>query len=91
MSKPSDFSKIFPFSSVLRKAEAEVVAKNIMTILDRTGNTFRPLTWEEYETERLKDGNFTAGEQEYFDKVIDYCKSSDTAVLFSKSWKEATN
>jgi hypothetical protein len=82
---PSDFT-MKPFDSVLQKSEAETIACNIMVILKRTGNKFRPLLWEEYKEERLKDGNFTEGEKVYFDKVINFCKSSDTARCFSKSW-----
>ena len=57
-----------------------------MVILKRTGDEFRPLEWEEYKQERLKDKNFSEYEKKYFDKVIPYCKSADTAVLFSNSW-----
>ena len=59
---PSDFC-IKPWNSVLAKCEAEVVACNIMVILKRTGDTWRRLTVEEYEAERLKDGNYTYGEE----------------------------
>lgn len=84
--KPSDFIN-HPFASVLNKTEHEMVARNIMVILKRTGNEFRPLSWEQYKTERLKDGSFTTMEKVSFDKVIDYCISAQTAKLFSKSWK----
>lgn len=84
---PGDFTE-FPYSSTLCKVEAEVIAMNIMVILSRTGNKFRELAWKEYKKERLKDEDFTEGEHEYFDKVIDYCKSSDTAKLFSGVWNE---
>ncbi len=72
--------------SVLQKSEAETIARNIMVILFRTGDTFRPLSWEEYKEERLKDGQFSEGEKRYFDQVIDYCDSPKTAKLFSKEW-----
>lgn len=84
---PEDFTE-FPYSSTLCKVEAEVIAMNIMVILSRTENKFRKLAWKEYKKERLKDEDFTDGEHEYFDKVIDYCKSSDTAKLFSNVWNE---
>ena len=86
MSKPSEFAK-HPFSSVLQNCESETIACNIMQILKRTGDTFRPLTWDEYKLEREKDGSFTEREKGYFDDVIDYCASDQTARLFSKSWK----
>ena len=85
--KPSDF-KNFPCSSVLQKSESETVAQNIMVILARTGNTFRPLSWKEYKTERLKDGNFSEGEKGFFKQVTKWCKSAESAQLFSKEWAE---
>ncbi len=87
MNKPSNFTS-HPFSSVLRKSEAETIARNIMVILKRTGDKFRELTWDEYKTEREKDGKFSNGEKSYFDQVIGYCKSAETAKLFSKAWNE---
>ncbi len=84
--KPSDFTN-HPFESVLQHTEDEIVAANIMKILKRTGDTFRPLTKEEYTIERLKDGSYTLKELGSFDKVIEYCQSPDTACLFSKEWE----
>lgn len=85
--KPSDFIKE-PVGSVARKAEAETVARNVMVILRRTGDEFRLLTWDEYKVERLKDGNFTEGEKAYFDQVVKFCRSAETAELFSPVWAE---
>jgi len=89
MKTPKDF-RIFPSSSVLQKCEAEQVACNVMVILYRTGNTFREITWEEYRTERKKDKDFTSTEEFYFDQVLPYCRSQDTAELFSPEWKDTT-
>lgn len=86
--KPSDFT-FHPFSSVLQNCECEQIACNIMVILKRTGDTFRPLSWDEYVSERKKDGHFTESEKGYFNQVINYCKSVDTANLFSKTWAGA--
>ena len=83
--KPSDFTS-YPWGSVTMNSEAETVATNIMTILSRTGDEFRKLTWEEYKQEREKDGNFSTCERSYFEEVLPYCKSADTAKLFSKEW-----
>lgn len=83
--QPSNYTG-YPWNSVLEKSEAETVARNIMTILKRTGDTWRELTWEEYKTERLKDGRFSEMEQGYYEQVIPYCKSADTANLFCKNW-----
>ena len=85
MKTPADFTK-YPWSCVFQSSEAEVIAVNIMKILKRTGNEWRKLSWEEYKKERLQDGNFSEREQEYFNKVIDYCQSPETAKLFSKEW-----
>ncbi len=84
---PSDYTN-YPWNSVTKKAECEIVAQNIMKILKRTGNEFRSLSWKEYKQERLKDSAFTPHEKEYFNNVIDYCESSQTANLFSPKWKE---
>ena len=83
--KPSDFRKD-PMGSVTRKSECEDIARNIMVILARTGDVFRKLPYEEYVSERKKDGNFSSIEKSYFDKVIDYCISEDSAKLFSPVW-----
>jgi len=61
--RPCDF-KNEPMMSVLKSDLAEVVARNIMVILCRTGNVFRELTFEEYKTERLKGGHFTIKEEQ---------------------------
>ena len=84
--KPADFNKQ-PWGSVLHNSECETIARNIMVILERTGNKFRKLTWDEYKSERQKDSNFTVGEKLYFDQVIGFCRSADTAVLFSVQWR----
>lgn len=85
--KPSNFQKASAMGSVLQKAEAETVAENIMTILKRTGNEFRKLTYDEYKAERMKDGNYSSGEEKYFNQVIDYTISPDTAKLFAPDWR----
>lgn len=74
-------------SSVFFKSEYETIACNIMVILKRTGNTFRPLSWAEYRKERKKDTGFGENEKGYFDDVIGYCKDAETAALFSPVWK----
>lgn len=85
--KPSNFTNN-PMDSVLQNSESETIARNIMLILKRTGDKFRNLSFKEYKKERLKDGNFSESEKKYFDKTIEYCKSSDTAKLFSKNWNK---
>ena len=85
--KPSDFTND-PMGSVLQKSEAETIAQNIMVILKRTGKEFRELSFEEYKREREKDGDFHIIEKKYFEQIIGYCKSPDTAKLFSKRWAD---
>lgn len=84
--KPSDIVEIEPMSSVLKKCEAEIVARNIIVILYRTGDRFRDLSWEEYKKERLKDKNFWEGERKWFDLVIYYCTDKEKVKKFSKKW-----
>lgn len=86
--KPSVFTA-FPCSSVFRKCEAEQIAVNIMVILERTGDVFRPLSWKEYKKERMKDGEFTEGEKPYFEQVKEYCGSAYEAINFSTVWGKA--
>ena len=59
-----------------------------MVILGRTGNTWRLLSWDAYESELKKDGNFSMAEKAYYEKVIDYCLTAQTARLFSPAWKD---
>ena len=59
-----------------------------MTILARTGDEWRSLSWEEYKEYRIKNGNFSEREKRYFDKVIDYCVTPETAKLFSPEWSK---
>lgn len=90
MNRPSDYTSI-PMGSTLQNFQSEMIAKNIMVILSRTGNTFRPLSWEEYKEERLKDTGFSEIEKPVFEKVIKYCKSPDTAVLLKEDWAHKVN
>lgn len=83
--KPSDFLN-HPYDSVLHNHESEIVARNIMVILSKTGNEFRLLPWQEYKEHRIKNGNFTSNEKYYFDRVVDFCTSEQSAKLFCKNW-----
>jgi len=77
-----------PMGSVSKNWESEKIARNIMVILSRTGNEWRPITWEEYQAERRKDGGFSESEKLYFDRVISYCKSAEDADRFCSSWRK---
>ena len=91
MKKPEITPSMFitrPMDSVMQNAQCETIARNIMAILNRTGNKFRDLTWEEYEKERLKDGNFDAREKGFFEKVQYLCKGLKKDITgFSSVWK----
>ena len=82
---PSDFTD-HPYNSICRKCECETVARNIMAILERHGNKWKLLTWEEYERQRIEDGDFTLSEKSYFDRVVKYCQSAGDAITFSPEW-----
>lgn len=84
--KPSQFIEYFPTASIFKKTECEIVAMNIMVILQRTGDIFRSLSWIEYKIEREKDSNFSLKEKMYFDMVIPYLKNSDDTIKFSPNW-----
>ena len=88
--KPSNFCT-WPWSSALGKSECEQIALNVMVILKRTGDEWRELSWDEYLAARIADGEIewrALNERQYFDAALPYCKSADTAVLFSDTWKE---
>jgi hypothetical protein len=84
--KPSDLAKHQPYNSKVQKTESEIIARNIMWILKRTGNEWRTLSWEEYKEERLKDGNFSEyHEREYFHAVT----CPENARGFCPAWAKA--
>ncbi len=87
--KPSSFLSQ-PMDSITQSSEAETIARNIMVILSRTGDSFRRLEWIEYQSERLKDGNFSDREKLYFNQVVAHCASEETAKLFSSVWANAS-
>lgn len=83
--KPSNFCSK-PYDSVLKNSESETVARNIMVILSRLGDEFRLLSWEEYKEQREKDGGFTESEKQYFDRVVGFCVSAESAKAFAPTW-----
>lgn len=78
---PNYFANIIPWNSIFQKNEYEITAWHIMHLLAATGNVFRPLTFKEYKQK------YSGADEERFNDVIKYCKNSDTAQLFSPSWK----
>lgn len=87
---PSDF-RVHPWASVFLKSECETIARNIMAILSRTGNAWRLLSYDEYVLERKKDGNFSTIEEKYFEMVVEYTHSPESAKMFSPTWKKIYN
>lgn len=89
MSKPSDFATKFPYKSVTGKTEDGTLALNIMKAMVFMGNEWSPITWEDY-VKAWKEKGFDSCEKEHacFDRVNKYCKSEDTARLFSPVWEE---
>jgi hypothetical protein len=85
--RPSDFMQ-YPWSSVEEKCEAEIVARNVMVILGRTGDVWRKLSWTEYRSEREKDGDFSSSEKYYFESVRPYTVSEKMARSFSGVWRD---
>ncbi len=88
---PADFTNM-PINSILQNYKAEEVARKIMFILKRTGNTWRPLPWFEYLSAREQAGKTLSAleeiaERKLFDSVIDYCTSPQKARLFSHAWE----
>lgn len=80
----------------MENSECETVAKNIMVILARTGDTFRELTEEEYRAERIKDyennpkgGGYSYIESQIFDRVKNVAKSAIMAARFCDDWAKA--
>jgi len=87
---PNDL-RVQPMSSVTKNSESETIAMNIMIILGSNGNEFRKLSYSEYKQRRLDDGNFSESEKIFFDRVIEYTLSLESAALFSNVWKEIIN
>lgn len=84
---PEDYAGTDPRDSVCQKVEAEIIMSNIVSILYRTKNEWRDLAWEEYKSEREKDGNFTESEKKYFEMVIEYAHPEKIG-LFCKRYKQ---
>ncbi len=85
---PSDFLR-HPYNSILKDLKYEKIARNIITILARTCDTWRDLSWEEYVKERQKDEDelsLILTEKGYFDIVTPFCKTVELAKLFCPTW-----
>lgn len=89
--KPSDFVEVFPWNSVFRNSDYETIARNILVVKSKLDDTWGEITWEQYKEKRLKDGNFSEVEKDYFDKVVDYCKDEESVRKFSPDWRDLKN
>jgi hypothetical protein len=89
--RPSHFTN-YPWSSVKQKSEWESIAQNIMRVMSEHGNDFSiGLSLEQYTAYREKEGGSVRISQESFDELMEYCKSAETAKLFSKDWKDGVH
>ena len=91
MKNPSNYTS-YPMGSVSQNSETETIARNIMVILSKSGDTFRELSFDEYQKARIEDGatiSDTLGEKPYFEKCVGYCVSSDKADSFENGWYTA--
>jgi hypothetical protein len=77
-----------PIGSIERSCEREIVARNIMVILARTGNIFRHLSLEEYITERNKDKIKYNPDEERHYGVVWHTISAEAALIFCKDWNK---
>lgn len=87
MSNPSAFTQ-WPWSSMLQDSDAEQIAVNIMVILKRTGDTWRPLPAEEYRAQREKDGGFSQREAQWFERLAPLVATEELARTLSADWAQ---
>jgi len=91
--KPSHFI-YFPNQSILKKWEAENIARNINVIRKRLGDEW-PLTVEQYIEERKKhdaenkSSSFSTAEIGYFKKVYPMIINAKGCMEFSSEWAES--
>lgn len=75
---PSDFSGVWPWSSVFQKSEAEQIAINLMRILKRIS-----------EDPKYRYNFSEWAEKPHFDQVSRFCVSEEAAKSFSPAWNSA--
>lgn len=73
-------------SSIYQNCEREIVARNIVTILAREGDTWRQLDEKTYVKHRKKDGEWSEGERFIFQEIVGDITSFIDAVALSPSW-----
>jgi hypothetical protein len=78
----------YPWDSITRNGESEIVWFNIIKILARTKNVWRTLDWDEYKEERLKDKHFSDRERMYFDNVLKWTESNEACEKFRQTEKK---
>lgn len=90
--KPSRIKEQQPFWSVFKNCEHETTAQNIAGFLSDNGDTFRPVSWDEYkawlEIKRKWDwiGREEENERERFDRVAPYLETVESAAKLSGVW-----
>ncbi len=85
---PSAFKDTRPMGSVYQNNESEIVARNIVTILAREGDTWRQLDEETYVKHREKDGEWSEGERFLFKQIKGDITSFLDAVTLSPRWAQ---
>ena len=85
MTNPSAFT-VWPYSSVLRDSHCEQVAVNIMVILKRTGDAWRPMSADEYGSQPERNGVLSARQADLFHRVAPLVATEAMARKFSPEW-----
>ena len=93
--KPSDFEQTIPWDSVKHNSANESLARSIMRTRvfkgDHWASAENPeLSYLDYLEYRKSKGLSETGaaSSEDFYELARYCKSPETAALFSKAWRE---
>ena len=88
MERPSYFLGVKPCCSVCNKSEAEGMALRLVRILACTGDTWRRLSWNEWDLyDDGEEDRFPEWfERKWFDKLADWLTSEMGARTFSPVW-----
>lgn len=87
LATPADYIS-YPWGSILNSTEHEMIARDIMVILYKTGNVFREISFDEYKKEKTKitKNIINASEESRFMQVVNFCKNPYMANSFCKNW-----
>jgi len=85
--RPSVFARIFPYCSIFCDANYEIVAEEIMQLLEETDDEWRLVSLDEYQ-KRYWGIRMPDSRKKRFFAVREYCISEQKAREFSPWWKE---